>query len=309
MPLARPPYLRLGIALLGLACARPPRSPAPLSLSPQAAVDELLAADRAYSAASARTDVVTGLTAMFADDVVMPVPGGGFAEGAAKAADALRATSDNARSRIEWVPVRGGIAADGQHGFTFGYMTLHRPDSTRVPLKYLAYWVRRPEGWRVAVYKRGRRPEGEVSLALRPPALPPRMVRPLGDAETARFRESLDRAERDFSQRAQVVGLGPAFTEYGSADAVNMGGPNDTAFVVGAEAIGRVVSAGGPPTGSPVSWAPDRVIVASSGDLGVTIGMIRPNAPAANGAPAAGIPFFTIWRRATARDPWRYVAE
>jgi hypothetical protein len=79
-------------------------------------------------------------------------------------------------------------------------------------------------------------------------------------------------------------------------------------FVLGAEAIGRAVSVGSPPTGSQVSWAPDRVIVASSGDLGVTVGTIRPNAPAA-GAAAAGIPFFTIWRRANSSAPWRYVAE
>ena len=38
--------------------------------TPQSVVDELLAADRAFSAASAKTDLVSGLTAMFAEDVV-----------------------------------------------------------------------------------------------------------------------------------------------------------------------------------------------------------------------------------------------
>ena len=79
--------------------------------------------------------------------------------------------------------------------------------------------------------------------------------------------------------------------------------------MIGSEAIGRTVSAGDAPGGSPVSWAPDRVIVASSGDLGVTIGMIRPNAQPADGSTPAGFAFFTIWRRATPKDPWRYVAE
>ena len=50
--------------------------------------------------------------------------------------------------------------------------------------------------------------------------------------------------------------------------------------------------------GSPVSWAPDRVVVAASGDLGVTIGMIRPNEPPPAGA-APGFAFFTIWYRAS----------
>lgn len=39
--------------------------------TPREAVDELLAADRAFSAASARTDAVSGLSAMFADDIMM----------------------------------------------------------------------------------------------------------------------------------------------------------------------------------------------------------------------------------------------
>ena len=37
---------------------------------------------------------------------------------------ALRANPDNAGARLEWAPIRGGISADGQHGFTFGYMTV-----------------------------------------------------------------------------------------------------------------------------------------------------------------------------------------
>ena len=121
-----------------------------VALSPQSAVDELLAADRAFSAASAKTDLVSGLTAMFADDVVIPMPPGQFVDGKAAVAAALRTNADNLTARTEWAPVRGGISADGQHGFTFGYMTIHRQDGSDLPLKYLSYWVKRPEGWRVA---------------------------------------------------------------------------------------------------------------------------------------------------------------
>jgi ketosteroid isomerase-like protein len=278
--------------------------------TPQQAVDELLAADRAYAAASAGTDVVSGISAMFAADVVLPLPGGKFANGISAAREALSASAENAGARVEWAPIRGGISADGLHGFTFGYMKLHKADQTTAPAKYLAYWIRTAEGWRVAVYKRSRRPDSVVSTALLPAALPPHMVKPSTGREALEaFRRSLDRAERDFSDAAQRIGLGAAFAKYGSADAVNMGGPAAGAFVMGSEAIGRAVSAGDPPGGSPVSWAPDRVIVASSGDLGVTIGMIRPNARPADGAQPAGFAFFTIWRRATPNDPWRYVAE
>jgi hypothetical protein len=46
----------------------------------------------------------------------------------------------------------------------------------------------------------------------------------------------------------------------------------------------------------------------TSGDLAVTIGIIRLNTPPAAGEPAA-FPFFTVWQRASPAEPWRYVAE
>lgn len=84
---------------------------------------------------------------------------------------------------------------------------------------------------------------------------------------------------------------------------MNMGGPAVAGFVMGSGAIGHAVSDGKLDTPSTVNWAPDRVIVASSGDLGVTIGMIHRNDK------SASFPFFTVWRRATPNDPWRYIAE
>ena len=245
---------------------------------------------------------------MLADDVVMPVPGDLFAEGKSKVIEALRGSPDNLTARVDWTPVRGGLSADGQHGFTLGFMTLRQTDGTRVLFKYLSYWVKQPLGWRVVAYKRGRRPEGDVSLIPMPPALPARLVPASTEPGViAGFRDSLDQAERAFSAEAQRIGLGAAFVKYGSTDAINLGGASSPGFVVGSENIGRLVSAGQPAAGSTLSWGPDRVIVASSGDLGVTIGVIHSNAAAPEGT--RGFPFFTIWRRASPGAPWRYVAE
>jgi hypothetical protein len=133
------------------------------------------------------------------------------------------------------------------------------------------------------------------------------MVAPVTDAAViAQHRQSLDKAERSFSDEAQQIGLGAAFAKFGSADAVNLAG-SEPDLIVGADNIARLVAAGQPATGSSLHWAPDKVIVASSGDLGVTIGMIHPNTPA-DGQPT-NFPFFTIWRRPSALAPWRYVAE
>jgi ketosteroid isomerase-like protein len=297
-------YLMMASLAVAVTYQSPIERPA---ATPQAAVDELLAADRAFSAASARTDAITGLSAMFADDITMPVPGNRFVEGKAAAIESLRGNADNARSRLEWTPVRGGVSADGQHGFTFGYMTLYKPDNTPTPLKYLAYWVRTPKGWRIAALKRRPRPVGPAPLDPMPSALPSRIVPPTTDpAAIAAVKKSLEQAERDFSDEAQTIGLGPAFAKYGRADAVNMGGPTDAGFVVGAAAIGRSVSGGEAPSPSPLSWGADKSLVASSGDLGITFGMIRQNKPQEGRPP---IPFFTIWWRASPNEPWRYIAE
>lgn len=281
---------------------------APAPATPQAAVDELLAADRAFSAASAKTDVVSGLAPMFAENIHMSMPGAPFAVGREAATAGLRANPENAKSKLEWTPARGGVSADGRHGFTFGHMTLHKPDGTAAPGKYLSYWIKSPEGWRVVAYRRRPAPAGTPTAAM-PPALPPAHAAGTTDAETlAEYERSLDAAERSFSDEAQKIGLGPAFAKYGTSDAVNMGGAEDAGFVVGSEAIGKLVSAGGPATGSAVSWAPEKVFVAASGDLGVTIGTIRENEPAA-GEAAKSFPFFTVWRRDSPAEPWRYIAE
>ncbi len=279
--------------------------------TPKAAVDELLAADRQFAAAASKLDAVAAISAMFAGDVaMMPVPPEGFARGREKAIEALGQNPVIATARAEWSPVRGGISADGQHGFTFGYMTLTLPDGSAMPMKYLSYWVRQADGWRVAVYKRIRGAEVSGPHTLMAPALPERLVPPTTDAAAiAGFRDSLDRAERAFSDEAQKIGIGPAFANNGSADAVNLGPRTEPRVIVGAEAIGRAIGRDGPPSGSPVTWAPDRVIVASSGDLGVTLGFLRLNDPPAGGGKPPTIPFITVWRRASPSDPWRYVAE
>jgi ketosteroid isomerase-like protein len=279
-------------------------------MTPQQAVEELLAADRGFATAADGKDVVAALSAMFAPDVVMPAPPGQFARGAEAAIQALRANPDNLTSRVTWAPVRGGISADGHHGFTFGYMTITKPDGTTAAAKYLGYWVKRPEGWRLAVFKRSRAEKAAESPAAMPPSLPAAIVPASQDAASIKVHaDSLDAAERAFSNEAQKIGIGPAFVKYGSNDAVNMGPPNQPQFIVGSEAIGRSVGAGYP-AGSPgVSWAPDSVIVASSGDLGVTIGFIRPNAPSQDPNAPSAFPFFTIWRRAGPSAQWRYIAE
>jgi hypothetical protein len=270
-------------------------------------VDDLLAADRGFAAASESRDLVTGISAMFADDVSMPYPIRQMALTAAAATQALRSVKENEGARASWVPVGAGVSRDGSQGFTFGFMTVTRADRQRVPLKYMSYWVRGSNGWRVVAYKRAARGAGaETAAAIRFAPSDASEAAPSA-SEFSITQQSLDSTERQFSIDAQQIGLEQAFRQYGSADAVNMGGATDTGFIIGADSIARHVGGGGPTTASPVRWAPERVIVAGSGDLGVSIGWITSNTASAGTAPR--FPFFTVWRRRSRSEGWRYVAE
>lgn len=285
--------------------ARPQAAP-----SAQAVVDELLGTDRQFASSGSKSTAIEALTAMFSANVIVTLPPGQLVRGLENVRTALGGTPDKVTGRIEWAPIRGGISADGTHGFTFGFMTLHVSNGTTISLKYMAYWVKGEQGWRVAGYKRARRAEGNVSLAMLPPHLPLRLVPPTRDgAAIESHRRSLAAAEQAFSDEAQTIGLEAAFTKYGTTDAVNMGGPGSAGYVVGAEAIGRSVGGGRPKEPSPVYWSTETALVASSGDLGISFGYIRPNRKGPDGAAPPGQPFFTIWYRSSPDSPWRYIAE
>lgn len=300
--------LFLGAAALALAAATLPAAAAmaqaPVAASPQAAVDELLAADRAFAAAAMHKNVVDGLSAMFAEDIRMPTPARAFTRTRAEAAEVLRGNPANLTAHVEWTPVRGGISADGTHGFSFGFIATKEAGKPDRPGKYLSYWVKTPAGWRVAAYRRVPRPAGEVSTAALAPSLPARLV-PAATASPEPARSLAD-AERAFSADAQRIGLRAAFAKWGRADAMNMGA--SAGFTIGAAAIAE--GNFGPETESPITWGPDEAtLVAPGGDLGVNFGFIRFKAAPADGQPAEPAPFFTIWRRDGATGEWRYIAE
>jgi hypothetical protein len=271
----------------------------------QQAADELLAADRAFAAAAAKTELIPALTAMFSADIAMMAPE--IAYGAAKATDALKANPANAGAKVVWTPARVSVSGDGKHGFTAGVMTITRTDGTVNPAKYLAYWKKEASGWRVAVYKRI--PAKVASDVGKVTYLLPKQLAAskTNAAEIERDRDSLAEAERSFSRDAQTMGIGPAFTKYGSPDAINLFTPDAAVFVMGNVAIGDNVGAGSPPNTSSVNWGPEKTVIADSGDFGVTIGYILQNKPK-EGAPNKQ-PFFTIWRRESPTAPWRYIAE
>jgi hypothetical protein len=267
-------------------------------------VDDLLAADRAFAAASAKLDPVAGITAMLDADAAMPLPGKGIVVGKAAVAEAFKASPAFKEGHVSWAPVRGGISADGTQGFTYGFLSVGSGDPARRERKYLAYWVKRPAGWRVVAYRQIPREAGQVSTVMMEPSLPGFTAKAKADAKlTAANQASLAAAEKAFSDRAQIVGLKTAFGEFGRPDAMNMYA--GAGFAVGLDAVTAGFKEEGP---AKIHWGTERGFVASSGDLGVSIGMIRPNTPPKAGEPD-GFPFFTVWKRDGPNAPWRYIAE
>lgn len=271
---------------------------------PNTLMDQLLAADRAYASAAASLNVVDAIGAQLAPDVYMPAVGV-LRIGRDSALAQLNSVPDNLTARLEWSPVGGGLSADGQQGYTFGFMTLVRQDTSRLPLKYLAYWVKGDDGWKAVAYKRAPRGPGDVPTTMRPLQLPERIV-PVNpnEAEVAALADEVSATESAFSTLAGEIGLGAAFEQNAAPESMNIGGPPDADFIYGPAAIGAAVGAGetGP---SQLKWGSDHVVVASSGDLGVSIGHI--DIPGPDGGPVRRVPFFTVWRKIG--GVWKFVAE
>lgn len=265
---------------------------------PKAVVEQLVEADRSFSAeAATATDPVSGISAMFDADVVMPSPKG-HAVGRDAVVALFRENPSYRDGKVNWAPIRGGISADGMQGFTYGFLSLTGGDPARRERKYLAYWIKRPDGWRVVAYRQQVREAGEVPKEMLPPSLPAFTAEPAADSTA--HQESVAAAEKAFSDRAQIVGLKQAFGEYGRQDAMNMYG--GAGFAYGLDAVVAGFKEEGP---AKIHWGTERSFAASSGDLAVSIGTILPNDP----KEGAGFPFFTVWRRDGPDQPWRYIAE
>lgn len=273
------------------------------AVGPDDRTASLIATDRAFGAASARP-MLDALGAALAEDAVMPDPTiGGFARGRAAVLAAVGRDSLAASSRVRWIPVRGGVSGDGTHGFTIGFMDVLRADGSLVPQRYLAYWVRGSEGWRMRVFRRGPRPPGAVDTTFAG-ALSGTPKAALGVAERTARRTELAETERAFSDSSQAIGLGEAFALFGHPEAWHLSGPTGPDLVRGRSAVVRSVSAGIPAGTSPYIWDAESTIIAPSGDFGVNIGVILRTAARTQ----PGFPFFTIWLRG-ADGRWRYIAE
>lgn len=291
--------------LLSAGCANAPRPASSVaSATPQAIANDLLATERRFSAAAGTQPYVSVMNAMLTDGALMPAPRGEILAGRAKIVSALAATADST-ANARWTPVQVGLSADGTHAFTVGFLITTRRDGSHAQFKYLTYWIRGTDGWRAAAWRRRPMESIAIDSTMLPALLPERLVAPTSNAAAIEgYRTGLRDAEGEFSALANRIGVGAAFAQRGTSASLNVGPPSLGHFVRGADAIAQSVAGGQAlDAHSSIVWGADNALVASSNDLGITFGVIRPKATPTTG----GASFFTIWRKSN--GAWRYIAE
>ncbi len=113
-----------------------------------AAVNELLAADRAF-AAKAAADGVPAAFSEYAAEAAIIVTGDSISNGRAGIASRYQNWPQGAR--LEWAPETGRVSARGDMGWTWGNSTYVAPDGGRTPGRYISVWTRDYDGnWRYA---------------------------------------------------------------------------------------------------------------------------------------------------------------
>lgn len=114
-----------------------------------AAVAELLAADRAFSAKAAADGVPAAFNAYAAEDAIM-VTSDSLTNGRAGVAQRFQSWPQGAR--LEWAPETGRVSTRGDMGWTWGNSTLIAADGTRTTGRYVSIWTRDLDGnWRYAL--------------------------------------------------------------------------------------------------------------------------------------------------------------
>ena len=263
--------------------------------------DTLLAADRAWAALGDATNLVEALAAPMAPDGIFlaPVPSNGFLRGPAQVRDALNANPANKTAKWHSSVIRADVSSDGQHGYTYGYSEQVLANGTVLPGKYQAYWARQSDGsWKMAAFKRVARGAGPVSLTppagFETPTSRHRRYYPNTDPDAER--QALFAVDVGFSDAAQF-GEADAFAAYAAPDGAQTGGNTMASWVFGPAAIRAAHPAG--PVG--FTWKPELGAVATSGDLGFTVGFIYQGTTIVS-------KYYSIWQKQP-NGRWLYVAD
>lgn len=272
--------------------------------------DSLLAADRRYAAAAAAVNVLTGVTAQFADDVYFLAGAQPLAHGRAEALATLSRNPINATARQTWRPARVDVSEDGTRGYTYGYLTLTIPDPAGGPPqqaegKYISFWRQDSGAWKVTAHVRNGRPAGAITESPPPGFESPtyRHYRPFVPIGVPAGVALLKGVDLLFSGAAYLFGIGEAFAHFAAPDGANLAGT--PSILYGPAAI--KASFDGTPATFRLTWQPLVGDVAATQDLGYTIGQFQAKDTATTDPTGYG-KYLTIWKRQPGGE-WRFVMD
>jgi ketosteroid isomerase-like protein len=250
-----------------------------------------------------------GFLAVADSDLVFLAPGQNILHGKPAVRDYLQAVDPEGATRFAWGLTRADVGASGRFGYTFGWTTVTTTavDGTETTThgKYANLWRRGGGGWRLIAHARTRDVAIEVTPA--PPDFPLfpdsgfRCLVP--EAPSAALAAELD-ADRDFAALSMASGEADAFGSYAAADAVLLGA--GLPLIIGPADIAALY-ADDPPEDT-LDWAPVGGAVASTGELGYTVGEAVYTDSEPGGDTRYYSKYVTIWEK-QADGAWRYIAD
>ena len=266
----------------------------------------LLAADKAYSEFSAKTNLLEGTMNMVAPSIIYIAPGP-YITTADQLRTFLLSNPANSIATLTWTAVRADVSGDAQRGYTYGYTEIKQPDGSILPGKYIAYWKRQSDGgWKLGAYRRNVRPAGPVSLTPPPGFETPtyKHYRYFPKTDAASELASVFAADQAFSDLAQS-GVSSAFVAFAAPDAAVLARTVSIGF--GTQAI--IDNQKDAIPGSLI-WSPSFGDVAESGDLAFTTGIALIRTQNADGTwtVVGQGKYLTVWKKQLTGE-WKFVID
>ncbi|HEY2025873.1 MAG TPA: DUF4440 domain-containing protein, partial [Gemmatimonadaceae bacterium] len=268
--------------------------------------DGLLRADLGRADSVAKLGYADGLSRRFTTDVVYLRGGLPILRGRNAAQTIFAAESLAGRAAVRWQPVRAEVSADGRTGYSYGYTIYGSVDKAQPSLhldRYIAFWRRDTLGWKIAAYAETYgAPPSPMAL---PHEIEPSVIPDVPMPRAYGALESIRTADAAFATMALRIGTGRAFGEYAAESAQIFSTPGE--LITGPRAISDAFS--GTDEKSSFAWYPVAGEVATSGDLGFTVGNAVFNGQRGDGTAVTRYSkYLTVWKKQ--RDgSWKYVVD
>lgn len=269
--------------------------PAAAQVDLRAARESLRAADATVSASTQARGIRDGLLPYLADSAHVLAPGATLARGREQAAAAL-VSGPAAGARLRWEPIRLDVSADGRSGYSYGAGTRTAADGATVNARYIAYWRREGDAWKVAAFMFNANPQPVTPPPARFFPEPPATGSVPAGVDVAAALEGAMQADRDFAALSMAQNPGAAFQAFAAPDGAMLGGE------YGPQAIGAAFAG----AGGTLEWGPVGGAASAAGDLAYTVGIAVRRGE--DGRPLGYTKYLSIWRRQPDGE-WRWVVD